>query len=160
MHQQRLYRRHKPGIATIARRHQHITQKPYMAGPAHRSAGKHLAKSAVIQRQQMRQRRHVGRAMELRLGSAGRIFVPGTDRQAVIAPENPVAHGRAVFRRDLALMFDCQIGNTAACVQTIRRGKGICRADIKTARAGPAMVRLNRIWWQHRICEDHAQKQP
>ena len=98
--------------------------------------------------------------MKLNLSGTRRILVPRTDRQAVITAEDPVAHSGTELQRDLAFMFNRQIGNTATCIQTVRRGKGICRADIKTAGTGPAMIRLPCIRWQYRVGEDHAQKQP
>lgn len=57
-------------------------------------------------------------------------------------------------------MFDRQIGNTAARIQPVGRGKGIGWTDIKAFRTTATMILLSRVMGKVRIGEDHPQKQP
>ena len=98
--------------------------------------------------------------MEFRLGSARRIFVPGADRQTVVTAKDPVADGSAELGRNLALMLDRQIGNTAPRIEPVGSRKGMGRTNVETAGAGAAMVVLGRIGRQFGIGQNGAEKQP
>ena len=65
----------------------------------------------------------------------GREFIPGADRQAIIATIDAIAHWLAEFLRDRAVMFDREVGNAAPRIQAIGRRECRGRADIKAARA-------------------------
>ena len=98
--------------------------------------------------------------MEFRLGSARRIFVPGADRQTVVTAKDPVADGSAELGRNLALMLDRQIGNTAPRIEPVGSRKGMGRTDIEAAGAGPAMIAVRRVCRQFGIGQNGAKKQP
>ena len=79
---------------------------------------------------------------------------------ATLLAENPIADICTKFDRDLALMFNRQIGNTAPRIQPVWRRKGICRTDIKAARTGSTVILLRLVWCQFCIGQYGAKKQP
>ena len=110
------------GAAHIPQGHADIAQKSAPLGPQHRRPGKPRLEARLVQRQQFHQIRRFqsGAAMLRHHRTRPRKTVPRTDRQAIVASENPVAHGRAQFHRDRAFQLDGQIGNAAARVQLER----------------------------------------
>ena len=98
--------------------------------------------------------------MEFRLGRTRGIFVPGAYCQTVITAKNAVADCCTEFARDLPLMFDRQIRNTAPRIEAVGCRKGVGGTDIKTFRAAATMVPPGGVMDKLGISEDHPQKQP
>ena len=86
--------------------------------------------------------------------------VPRADRQAVVAAVDAIAHQRAEFVRDRAVMFDGEVGDAARRIEPVRRGERIGRADVEAARAGAAVVRVRLVGRDIERGVDLAQEQP
>ena len=71
--------------------------------------------------------------------------VPRTDIEAVVTAEQVVADGLAKFGGNGPLVFDCQVGDTAARVELVGSGNGTRRANIDAGGAIAAMVGHSRI---------------
>ena len=104
--------------------------------------------------------RRASRADKLRLAAGLRELVPRTNRKAVIAAVNAVAHLRAQLARDRAFVLDGEIRDAAPRIEPIGRRKRICRTDIKAGPARAAMVDLGRVRLKLERAEDRAEKQP
>ncbi len=87
-------------------------------------------------------------------------LVPRTDRQAVVAAIDAVAHGGAVGQRPWRPELDRQVRQAFARVQLVGRDKGLGRADVEAGRARAAMIDLGRIGSDHLFRQDDAEKQP
>src|SRR5947209_12937326 len=87
-------------------------------------------------------------------------LVPRTNRQAIVAAENPVADQRAQFVRDRPLVLDRQVGDAAPRIEPVRRRKSIGRARVEAAAALAAMVALGGIRSERQAEIDLAKKQP
>jgi len=86
--------------------------------------------------------------------------VPGARRQAIVAPVNAVADGRAQLDRDRAFELDGQIGNAAARIDLERRSDGGGRAGGDAPDAGAAAIFLGRIRVKFERRDDFRQEQP
>ena len=95
-------------------------------------------------------RRHRGR-----LGKA----VPGAGFQTAVAAEEAVSHGRVEFGRDVAPVFDGQVGKTAARVQ-MARGQRPGGTSPQTALTGAALEAERRIGFQLQSGDDLGKKEP
>ena len=97
---------------------------------------------------------------ELGFAALHREFVPRTNRQAIVAAVDAVAHQRPQFARDRAFVLDGQIRNAAPRIEPVRLGERRSRADIETGAAGAAIVGLGCVGRQIERGEDRAEKQP
>ena len=88
--------------------------------------------------------------LKLRLARSLRKLVPWAHGEAVVAAIDAVAHGRAEFMRDRALMLDGEVGDAAARVELVGRGEGVGRADVEAGAAGAAIVGLGLAWLEFR----------
>ena len=140
-------RRNKAFVPAVADRDQHIAQEAGVAHALDRAAREHGAKPGVVERGEVGQRGAVqlGARGQFRLMSRCREFVPGTDGEAIVAAIDPIADRGAEFSWDRAFALNGQIGDAAARIQLIGRGKGAGRADVETGAAGAAMVFLGRV---------------
>src|SRR5690606_29353765 len=122
----------------------------------HGRSREHLAKAGIVELRQVGEARRgeLGPWREGGLPRALRELVPGTDGQAVVAAIDAVADGGAIGAGDRALMLDGEVGDAAAGIELVGRGKGGGRADVEAAPASPAMVLLRRIGWQLERGED------
>ncbi len=100
------------------------------------------------------------RGDELRLAADAREFVPGADRQAIVAAIDAVADAFPQFPGNRPLMLDRQIGDATARVQLIRRRKGAGRAGVEAGAADSAVVALGRVRPQVEIGEQRAEEKP
>ena len=57
-------------------------------------------------------------------------------------------------------MLDRQIGDAAARIELVGRGKGVGRADVEARPAGAAMIGLGRVGGKRELAEDGAEEQP
>ena len=150
------------GLAGIADRDQHIAHKAITGDALDRRAAEQFAKRRIVQRgeigkprrAQLRPRREGDFARSLRE------FVPGTDRQTVVAAVDAIADGAAEFLGDVVLVLDREIGNSEPRIDLVRRGKGIRRTDIQAVGTGAAAVRLRLVRLQLQRREDRAEKKP
>src|SRR5690625_3056226 len=81
-------------IAGVAGGNQYIAQKARHSYPLDRAGGEKCAKALIVQFQQIGEtrRRQFDAGQEVRLlGNRGEL-VPGTDRKAIVAAIDPVAH--------------------------------------------------------------------
>jgi hypothetical protein len=67
------------------------------------------------------------------------------DGEAVVAAIDAVADRLAEFMRDRPLVLDGEVGNAAARVDAIGRGKGLGRTGVEAGAAGAAMVAVRRV---------------
>src|SRR4051794_23142015 len=81
---------------------------------------------------------------EVRLVRAARELVPWANELTVVATEDSVAHQWAKLGVDRAFVFDRQVRDAAARIETIRADDRLRRADIDAARARTAMCRCRR----------------
>jgi len=86
--------------------------------------------------------------------------VPRADMQAFVAAIDPVADGFAEFQRDGTLVFDGEIGNTAAGIEAMRRGDGVGRAGIHAAGAGSTVVDPPAVGFEFEGGEQFAEEKP
>ena len=63
-------------------------------------------------------------------------------------------------RRDRPLVLDRQVGDAAARVEPVGRGKGRRRTDVEAGAADAAMIALGLVGRQVEIGEDRAEEQP
>jgi hypothetical protein len=124
-------------VARIADRDQDIADEAVAADALDRRFCKSRAKRRVIETHEFRKR---GRTQIFACGEfcfapGLREFVPGADREAIVAAIDAVANGLAEFVRDRALVFDGEIGNAASRIELVGRRKRRGRADVE---AGPA----------------------
>ena len=112
--------------------------------PLDRRAGKAGAEGGVVERRQFGERRRVQvlAGGELGLAAERGELVPGADGEAVVAAVNPVADRRPQGPGDRPFQLDRQVGDAAARVEPIGRGKGAGRTGVEAGAAGPAMVAL------------------
>src|SRR6266487_3505980 len=75
---------------------------------------------------------------------ARKAHVPRTDILTDVAPEQPVAHLRALGCVERSPMLDREIRDARACVEIARPGEGLGGAGVETPLAGAAAVRLER----------------
>ena len=87
-------------------------------------------------------------------------FVPGADRQAIVAAINAVADAFPQVLRDRPLMFDGEVGYTAARIDDIGGWEGIGRAGGLTGGAAAAMIAFGRVRRQRPFGIDGPQEQP
>ena len=98
-------------------------------------------KPAIVKPGQFGERRRAqsGARRKLRLAAGLREFVPRTNRQAIVAAIDAVAHHRTQLARDRAFVLDREIGDAAPRIEAIGRGKapsGKCRGRRDTCRNG------------------------
>ena len=124
------------GVARVADRDQHIAQKAGAADALDRALGEQRAEAGIIKAGQFGERRRAqrGARRKLRLAAGAREFVPGADRQAIVAAVDAVAHQRPQLARDRALVLDGEIGDAAPRIEPIRRRESAGRADVEAAR--------------------------
>jgi len=53
--------------------------------------------------------------------------VPRTSIETVVAAKNSVTDRLAELQRDSGFILDRKIGDTASCIEDVRRGDGLCR---------------------------------
>ena len=87
-------------------------------------------------------------------------FVPRAHGQAIVAAIDAVAHRRAEFVRNVALVLDGEIGNAAPRIDAIGRGEGFGRAGVEAFAAAAAMIGFGSVGLQLQRREHRAQKQP
>ena len=95
---------------------------------------------------------------ELHFAASLSKLVPRTDRQTIVAAVNAVPHRDAELMRDLPLMLDGEVGNTAPRIEPVRRWERPSRAGIQAAAAGTAMTGIRRIRRQFRRRENRPQE--
>src|SRR6185295_14689913 len=98
--------------------------------------------------------------MKLRFVRRLREFVPRAYGQAVVAAIDAVSDCLAKFARDVSLVLDREIGDAAARIEFIGRGKRVRRTDVETAPALPAMVCLRRVRINFECRENGREKKP
>ena len=135
------------GVLGIADRDQHVAQKTVAADALDRAFRKQRAEAGIVEPRQFgksRRAQHFAR-FELHLAAGLGEFVPRTDREAIVAAVDAVAHQRAQFARDGALVLDGEIRDAAPRIEPIRRRetrrsgrrrgrRGRCRNDRAPAR--------------------------
>ena len=62
--------------------------------------------------------------------------------------------------RDRSFVLDREVGDAAARVEPVGRGKGVRRAGVEAGAAGAAMIRLRRVWRKLEVGQDRAEKEP
>src|SRR3569832_948961 len=87
-------------------------------------------------------------------------LVPGANSQAIVATVDAVADGLAEFDRDVALMLDRQIGDAAAGVELVGRGKGAGRTNLEAARAVAAVIGFGLIRRKVEGGEERCEEEP
>ena len=97
--------RRKARLARIADRDQHVSHEPIAPDPLDGRAAEHLAEGCIVERRQFLQKRQhqLDPWMERDLLRGLREFVPGTNREAVIAAVDTIADRLAKFARDVSL---------------------------------------------------------
>ena len=131
------------GAGSIADRDQHVAHEAVAADALDRRAGEERAERRIVERREVGQTRRASipaRGSKSRLTRRLRELVPRADRQTIVAAVDAVAHQRAQFARDQALVLDRQVGDAAPRIEPIGRRKRPGRADIETAPARAAMV--------------------
>ena len=152
----------KACVAGIADRDQHIAHETVAADALDRALGEQRAEAGVVEPRQFGERRRAQRLarLELRLAAGLGELVPRTDREAIVAAVDAVAHQRAQFARDRALVLDGEIGDAAPRIEPVRRRESGGRADVEAGVAGAAMIVRRRVGRQLERGEDRAEEQP
>jgi hypothetical protein len=84
-------------------------------------------------------------------------LVPGADQLAVVAAVDAVAHQRAQFQRDRAVVLDGQVGDAAPRIQPVRRHDGLVGQAMQALQL-PQWA-LTARWRQGQVHVDLAQKE-
>src|SRR5262249_43329658 len=127
-----------------------------------RGAGEAPPKGSVVECRELSERRR-GERGPRRKGRVARFLgelVPGAGSQAVVAAVDAVAEQRAQLRVDRSLMFDGEIGDAAAGIDAVGRGKGLGRAGIEAGAALATMVGLGPVVRQLSGKQEFAEEQP
>ena len=100
--------RDQGGVTGIAGGDEDVAQKSIASGALDRRAGEFPSKRGIVQRQQLGQGRRdeVGSSSEPHLGTGFGKFIPGADRQAIVAAVDTVADLGSEFAINVALMLD------------------------------------------------------
>ena len=152
----------KACVFGVADRDQHIAQKTVAADALDRAFREQRAEAGIVEPRQFGERRRAQRLAGLQLHLAAGLgeFVPWTDRQAIVAAIDAVAHQRAQFARDGALVLDGEIGDAAPRIEPVWRRESVGRADVEAGVAGAAMIARRRVGRQIERGEDGAEEQP
>lgn len=86
--------------------------------------------------------------------------IPWADVEAIVAAEEVIAEGAAVFEGKAAAVLDREVAQASAGVQLVGPGDGPGRAGIDTARAGAAAVALGFVGGQVQGTQDDAEEEP
>ena len=118
--------------------------------------------AGIVEPGQLGETRRGQRGARQEVGFVGRAreFVPGADREAIVAAIDAVADQRAQLVRDRPLVLDRQIGDAAPRIEPVRGRERGGRAGVETAPAGAAMVALGRVGRQRQAQIDLAEEQP
>lgn len=144
----------------ISQPHGEIAQPALITGAAYGRALGAGQKFIFIPAKQIQQAGVVERMARRKIAFTGGlgVTVPGADQLAIIAAENPVAHGLAEFQRNGAARLDGEITDTAPRVELIGCDDGARRANINTGTATAAVRAHRRIHRQGEVGEQLAEK--
>src|SRR5215472_296685 len=150
----------KTGIAGIADCDEYVAHEARAADALDRALGKQSAECGVVEPGQIGELRGAQRLPrgEFYFVAGHRELVPRTDRQAIVAAIDAIAHQRPKFARDLALVFDGEVGDAAPRIEAVRCRKSRGGTNIEASAAGPAMIGFRRIGGQVERGEDRAEK--
>src|SRR5688572_1756397 len=133
-----------------------------MTDPLDGGARKEGAKAALVERREIGKGRgpEIVTRPELCFVTDACKLVPWTDRKAVVASVDAVAHRHAKLQRDRSRMLDVEIGEAPPRIELERSGECRRRTNIEalSARAAALLVRL--VDRQLRRREDRPEKQP
>ena len=96
---------------------------------------------------------------EQRIAFAGAPVV-GTDKLAVVTPENAVTYQSPQWLWNRGFVLDSEISNAAPCVQFVRdvqRPRWACRG---TSGTGTAMIGVRGVYRKRQICIQFTEKEP
>ena len=96
--------------------------------------------------------------IEVAQGAALRVLVPRARQLAVVAAIDAIAHGRAKFLGDHAVVLDRQVADAAPGIELVGRHDGLRGAHIDARRAAAAMPIDGGCHWQRQVHIDLAQK--
>jgi hypothetical protein len=134
----------KRRFARIADGDEHVANEAVAARALDRRTGETRAEGRIVETRQIGEVRR-GQILalgELRLASDLSEFVPGADREAIVAAEDPVADLGPQLCRDGALVLDGEVRDAAPGIELERGREGVRRAGVEAAAAGAAMVAL------------------
>src|SRR5579862_596604 len=103
--------RRQARLAAIANRDEDVADEAVASGALQGRAGKARAKSRIVEPDQLGQFGWRGARSQFRLARDLREFVPGANREAIIAAIDAVADGRPEFDRDVTFVLDGEIGD-------------------------------------------------
>ena len=86
--------------------------------------------------------------------------IPRAGIKTIVATENSIADKWSKLQRDGAFKFDCQVGNAAARIQTMRRGDCAGRAGFDAALARSAAIWHRLIRRQFERRQNFREKKP
>ena len=123
---------------------------------------KNARNAAIVQLEKLGERRRfeIGARLQLLLARRDGELVPWADGETVVAAIDAVADRVAEVVRDRSRVLDREVGDAAARVELVGRGKGVGRAGVEAGAARAAMVRFRRVRRQFRGGEDRAEEEP
>ena len=139
----------EPGIAGIPERYQYIADKAMAPRALYRRARKKRPEGGVVEIGELRKFRtaQFGARLKGVRGAGLGELVPRADGQAIVAAINMITHCGAELRRDMALMLDGEVGNTAPGIEPVGRRQRPCGTGIKACPATAAMVCGRSVGW-------------
>ena len=157
-------RRDKLGrrLRRIADRYQHIAHETLAADPLDGGTGEQRPEPGIVEPGKLGETRRgqCGAGQEFGFFRRTREFVPGADRETVVAAIDAVADQRPQCGRDRPLVLDRQIRDAAPCIEPIRGRERGGRAGVETAPAGAAMIALGRVGRQRHAEKNLPEKHP
>src|SRR5690242_10682510 len=111
----------KRWIAGIANSDQHVAYEAIPADSLDRRAAEERTKIPVGKLRQIGKTRlrELGADVKSRLARGTRELIPRTDCKAIVAAIDAIAYVPAELARNVPLMLDSEIGNAAACVDSV-----------------------------------------